>query len=79
MSRMLRLVSLCLRQPPLTPAVLQAPKLQAQHLPPQALPFTRQARVAQARASELEQELPAAEQEELQAEAANATQEWEVA
>ena len=25
---------------PLTPAVLQAPQLQAQHLPPQALPFT---------------------------------------
>ena len=62
---------------PLTPAVLQAPQLQAQHLPPQALPFTRQAREAQARASELEQELPAAEQEELQAEAASATQQWE--
>ena len=62
---------------PLTPAVLQAPQLQAQHLPPQALPFTRQTRVAQARASELEQELPAAEQEELQAEAATATQQWE--
>ena len=63
---------------PLTPAVLQAPQLQAQHLPPQALPFTRQAREAQARASELEQELPAAEQEEeLQAEAASVTQQWE--
>ena len=58
---------------PLTPAVLQAPQLQSQL---SGFAFTRQAREAQARASELEQELPAAEQQELQAEAATATQQW---
>ena len=61
---------------PLTPAVLQLSSLNSSHLPPSSLPFQKKAPRVSVRTSGQEQEA-AAEQQQLQQEAAMANQQWE--
>ena len=61
---------------PLTPAVLKQSSLNSSHLPPSSLPFQKKAPRVSVTTSGQEQEA-AAEQQQLQQEAAMANQQWE--